>query len=244
MTNGNNFSNQDRANRARYEADRQRANQLTDQTTPATVYDEDGQPIVERESVSARPVTRDEVNYRNGYVEGQNQQRIHEDIRRTRAENSAATGTLIGLLIASIAGLVLAALYFLPGNREPQVTPAPATSPTQPRNDNQPQSTERTIIERVREVPASPENTQIIVPPSSPQPAPTQPSVIQPSLTQPDASELPSQTNPDTVPGSVPDSSVTDPVDPAIPADPNQSLSQPDTTLDGTTSGGTSTTGQ
>lgn len=234
MTNGNDFSNRNRVNRSNYDVDGQGTERLTDQTTPATLYDEDGQPIATGDSVNARPVTRNEVSYRDGYVEAQNQQRVREDIQRTRAENSAATGTLIGILIASIAGLILAALYFLPGNRQPQVAPAPTASPAQPQTNTQPQDTDRTtIIERVREVPASPENTQIIVPPSSTQPAPTQPDAPQ---TAP--SEVPSQLPSEP---SIPDSSVTNPVDPAIPADPNQS-SQPDTTLDGT--GTTGTTGQ
>jgi hypothetical protein len=237
MTNGNNFPDQNRVNRANYEGDRQRTDRMVDQVT-SVEYDENGVPIATqnvttRDSVNARPATRDEVSYRNGYVEGQNQQRVHEDIQRTRAENSAATGTLIGILIASIAGLVLAALYFLPQNRQPQVTPAPAASPAQPQNTTQPQGANRTtIIERVREVPAAPQNTEIIVTPSSPQPvqpAPTQSAPTQPDLTQPDTSA--------SEPVTPLDSSVTDPVDPAIPADPNQSLSQPDTTSDGTTTG-------
>lgn len=248
MTNRNNFSNQDRVNRSNYDVDGQETEQLSDQTTPTTIYDENGQPIATRDSVNARSATRDEVSYRNGYVEAQNQQRVHEDLRRTQAENSAATGTLIGILIASIAGLVLAALYFLPGNRQPQVAPTPTASPAQPQdpvqpqNDTQPQDTDRTtIIEREREVPAAPQNTEVIVPPSSPQPA--QPAPTLPDATQPAPSQLPSEQ-------VIPDSSVTDPVDPAIPADPNQSPSQPDTTSEGTsttpdtTSDETSTSGQ
>lgn len=240
MTNGNNFSNQNRVNRSNHDVDGQGTERLTDQTTPATIYDEDGLPIATRDAVNTRSATRDEVSYRNGYVEAQNQQRVREDIQRTRAENSAATGTLIGILIASIAGLILAALYFLPGNRQPQVAPAPTVSPTQPQDaaqpqtNTQPQDTDRTtIIERVRE-PAAPQNTEIIVTPSSP--GPVQSAPTQPDATQTAPSQLPSQ-----IPSepAIPDSSVTNPVDPAIPADPNQSLSQPDTTQPNTTTDGT-----
>lgn len=241
MTNGNDFSKQNRVNRSNYDVNREGTERLTDQTTPAIVYDEDGQPIATHDAVNARPATRDEVSYRDGYVEAQNQQRVREDIQRTRAENTAATGTLIGILIASIAGLILAALYFLPGNRQPQVAPAPTASPAQPQDpaqpqtNTQPQDTDRTtIIERVREVPAAPQNTEVIVTPSSPQS--TQPAPTQPDATQTAPSESLSEP-------SIPNSSVTDPVDPAIPVDPDQSLSQPDTTQPDTTSDGTGTTG-
>lgn len=248
MTNGSNFSDQNRVDRTN--VNRQRTDRVTEQTVSTTVYDENGQPIVTDDAVNARPVTRDEVSYRNGYVEGQNRQRVHEDIQRNRAENSAATGTLIGILIASIAGLVLAALYFLPGNRESQITPAPATSPAQSQDDTQdtqPEGTNRTTIierERVREVPA-PQNTEIIVPPSTSEPAPpasTQPSLTQPDLTQPAPTQSSGQASPDSSDNTVPDSSVSNPVDPAIPADPDQSPSQSDTNS-GTT-GGTGTAGE
>jgi hypothetical protein len=242
MTNGN-HSDRNRVQRSSYETqnvrDNYQADGLNNQTTPTPVCDEEGRPIAAEDSVNARSATSDEVAYRNGYVAAQNQQRIQADIQRTRAENSAATGTVIGILIASIAGLVLAALYFTP-QRQPQVAPDPTARPAQPQADpTQPQGTNRTtIIERVREVPVqtSPNNTEIIVTPSSPQPV-TQPNPAQPNLIQPAPSPSADQVVPD---GSVqvsPDSSVTNPVDPAIPVDPNQSFSQPNPLPNGTSTG-------
>lgn len=233
MTNKDSFSDQDRIQRSNSEE------HLTERTNDANNVNEYSAGVdqngVDQDTVSARPATQDEVAYRNGYVQGQQREQIHDDIQRTREENSAAAGTgvIVGVIIASIAGLVLAALYFMPQNRQP--VPVPAASPAQPQSSpTQPQTTNRTTIierERVREVPSTPQDTEVIITPSSPQPQPVQPTVqptVQPSVTPPNATQpapntVPSQVTPDSTTTS-PNSTITSPVD------PNQSLSQPSVT--------------
>lgn len=241
MTNRNN-SEQERLHRSDL------SNDEYETTAPSTDYRDDHSPDydpnynseIEPDTVSTRPPTPDEIAYHNGYVNGQQRKIIHEDIQRTQAENSAATGAIVGLIIASVAGAILAGLYFTTQERQPQVAPAPTASPVQPQaSPAQPQNNRTTVIERIREVPSAPQNTEVIVTPTAPasqsqpsitqpsvtQPDGTQPSLTQPNLTQPVPSPLPSeQTSPNTT---------VQPVDPAF-SDPNQSLSQPDATSNGT----------
>jgi hypothetical protein len=109
------------------------------------------------ETITTRPATDREIAYRNGYVQGRAleqtenyrrrtmQARIREQQARLRAENGAASGVIIGFLIALIAAVVGSIVYFA-GDRNPEVqTPEPATTAPEPTNQ------ETTIIERTIE---------------------------------------------------------------------------------------------
>lgn len=94
----------------------------------------------------------DDLAYREGYAQGRSEQ--PHRVRETRVQsNNLATGWLLGLLFAGLAGLGLAVLYFAQNNE-------PASNSTQPEvNITQPQSPEEpTVIEKTEEViPDSPE---------------------------------------------------------------------------------------
>lgn len=178
---------------------------------PSKRQDPNYHPITENDRVNARPATRDEVAYRNGYTHGRQVERVNDSIQQTRENNSAATGVVIGVLLAAIAGIVLAMFYFLPQNQRTETSPA--ASPTPQSNTTQRSNTEKTtVIERVREVAPAPQRTEIIVP------NPAQ------SETQPNSAPT-SQTAPGTAPGTAPSS------DSSATQQPSQS-----TQTDGTTS--------
>jgi hypothetical protein len=187
-----------------------RENDFSDRTRIQN-SDPNSRPLSD-ETINTRPATPDEVAYRNGYTEAQQRERIQENIRQTRENNSAATGIVIGVILASIVGLTLATLALLSGDRQPD-PPTGVPSPTQPQTTTPPQNqtTERTtIIERAPQ--PAPQQTEIIVPspaqPSVTQPSDTQPSVTEPSVTQPPVTQpqltQPETTQPNTLPSEVP----------------------------------------
>lgn len=75
--------------------------------------------------VSGREATREEIARRDGYVQGRNDENYAQGALRTqermiaqeRANDSAASGMLVGLLIALLAAGAGAALYFFTGDR-------------------------------------------------------------------------------------------------------------------------------
>lgn len=156
--------------------------------------DENASHIAEddHERVSEQPATADEIAYRNGYVEGQEWQRIHESVRRHHAASGLFTGTMLGVGLASLVGLVLATIYFSP-NRQPAVSPSGSPIPVQPAPP--PTSISPGVVPNQTGQTAapvtipSPQNTQMIVP-SSPQP--TLPETLQPL---PQADPVPSQSS-------------------------------------------------
>lgn len=128
--------------------------------------------------------------YHDGYVHGrviENSQQA--EIRRVRENDTAARGLLLGIILTSLLGLGLAAVYYLNQRNEavePAVTPTTAPRAIEPSPAPTPiRSTERetTIIERAipvpqpsaEERPATPTNIDITVPtpPSQPTPAAT-----------------------------------------------------------------------
>jgi hypothetical protein len=161
-------------------------------------------------TVNTRPATQDEVAYRNGYVQGRNREQIYNDVQRTRESNSAATGTVVGVLLAAVVGLILAMVYILPQMNRTETTPSPTASPAQPQsNKNQPKNTEKTTVieRRVQEVipVPQPQRTEIIVPSTQPQTNPNPSSSSSSSSpSQSDAqgsdSAAPSQTSSQTAP--------------------------------------------
>jgi hypothetical protein len=142
-----------------------------------------GQPnghVTTTRTSSSIPSTADqsakETARHNGYVQGAiseniRQGNVREDVQDLRDNENAGRGLLVGLVIASVAGLVLASVYFL--NRQdpsPVIVPTPrvdrpaATSPTKTIER------ERTIIERTEKavpVPQSSGSVRVITQPSS-----------------------------------------------------------------------------
>lgn len=87
--------------------------------------------------------------YRDGYVHGQVSEHRHlEHDRSVRENNSAATGLLLGVSLAALAGLAGAGVYFFTQQNEPvpttPVIQAPAPEVSEPQNTR----SETTIIER------------------------------------------------------------------------------------------------
>lgn len=126
-------------------------------------------------SVNARPATRDEIAYRDGYVRGKAAEqreydrrraaeaRMYEENARLRADNGVSTGLILGFVLAGVAAVVGGALYVYNDMSTPTATPE-ATTPQEP-------STDTTIIqrtiERTREVVPAP--TQIQLPEVNPE---------------------------------------------------------------------------
>lgn len=97
--------------------------------------------------------------YRDGYLHGRDtENRIQEENRIVRENNSAATGLLYGITITALLGLIGGAIFLLthrdqPSTRPVQVVPVPNTSqPQSPqRQTTIIQRTERTV-DRTREI--------------------------------------------------------------------------------------------
>lgn len=93
-------------------------------------------------TVKGRPASPEEVAYRDGYIRGratedqaQNQQRHMDDIRaeqmaQARANESASSGLLAGLLIAIIAACIGGGAYYFTRDTEPATTEAPVERET------------------------------------------------------------------------------------------------------------------
>jgi hypothetical protein len=124
-------------------------------------------------SVNARPVTRDEVAYRDGYVRGKSAEQLEQDRRRAadarmyeanarmRADNGVSTGLLMGLVLAAVAAVIGGALYVYNADQG-TVTPTPeATTPATPQSSNNDTTIIQRTIERTREVVPAPSNVQV-----------------------------------------------------------------------------------
>jgi hypothetical protein len=108
-----------------------------------------------RRDPNSNPKLSQEVAYREGYQTGRDSERLsQQETYSAREENSAASGLIIGLALASLAALAGGTIYFLNARNEPveqtapstQVVPVPVPVPdnSQPRTSNK----ETTIIER------------------------------------------------------------------------------------------------
>lgn len=131
-------------------------------------------------STNARPATRNEVAYRNGYVQGQNakdrnlaaeerlaHERARYDLQASRDNENAARGLLLGIFVMALLGLVGGALFLFNQREEnnlPTIIPVPQNN--QPQNQAAPPSPkqETTIIERTID------RTQEVIPVPAPQP--------------------------------------------------------------------------
>jgi hypothetical protein len=147
------------------------------------------------DGVTRREATHDPANYRDGYWQGRESERHAVENQQARENESAASGLLIGLLLAGLAALGAGAYYLL-NNQNREVVPAPVINVPAP--DQSPQTTER-IIERVVPVPQAPPevniptpNVNISVPnpvaPSPAAPAPAAQSQSSPAPAQPQGS--------------------------------------------------------
>ncbi|HEY9693096.1 MAG TPA: hypothetical protein V6D15_12870 [Oculatellaceae cyanobacterium] len=112
------------------------------------------------------------TSYRDGYVHGRvSERRRQDEVLEVRDNNNAARGLLIGISIASLLGLGLAALFFW--NQRQEEAPTQIIVPQSVSPSPSPQSAETqnrtTVIERqVEQVP------QVIRVPQQPASAPTQ----------------------------------------------------------------------
>lgn len=143
----------------------------------------------------------DPTAYKDGYVQGRvSEQRLNEENQRVRDNDNAASGLVIGILLTSLAGIVIGLLFFLNQRNE---TPTPASAPpvTAPSSApaSQPSNNRTTIIERTKtevipvpQQPVAVPDVNITVPDSSQQ-APAQTAPNQTAPTQPtDPSSAPS----------------------------------------------------
>ncbi len=123
------------------------------------------------DSINARPVTRSEVAYRDGYVRGQMAEKRWQNTQRARDNNNTIGGILLGILLAASAGLAAIVFYSLNYSNEPTSNP----QVTEPSNSEQ----ETTIIERTIE------RTQEIIPVPQEQPTTSTSSETNLELSQP-----------------------------------------------------------
>ncbi|MBE9160708.1 hypothetical protein IQ265_28370 [Nodosilinea sp. LEGE 06152] len=145
-------------------------------------------------SINARPVTNDEIAYRDGYVRGKSTQqleqerrraaeaRIYEENARLREDSGVSTGLILGLTLAALAAVIGGLIYvYSEENATPGVTnPTPEAVTPEPAN-NETTIIERTI-ERTQEVVPAPSsvqppevNVELNNPVQAPAPAPAQP---------------------------------------------------------------------
>jgi hypothetical protein len=106
-----------------------------------------------RRDPNSNPNVSQEVGYREGYRTGRDSERLYQqEVSSAREENSAASGLIIGLALASLAALAGGAIYFFNDRNEPVQQPAPATQvvPVPVPDNSQPPTTnkETTVIER------------------------------------------------------------------------------------------------
>lgn len=106
-----------------------------------------------RRDPNRNPNVSQEVGYQEGYRTGRDSERLYQQqASSVREENSAASGLIIGLALASLAALAGGAIYFLNARNEPVQQTAPATQvvpvPVPDRSQPPTSKTETTVIER------------------------------------------------------------------------------------------------
>lgn len=131
------------------------------------------------EGLTQRSAVQDRAGYQDGYWQGRYSERRNQAERRAYEEDSAASGLILGLLLAALAGLGLGTYFFLnEQNRTPVVTPPTIRIPNASPSPSS-QVRER-IIERDRVVPVpqqapSMPDVNITVPNPAPESRVTQP---------------------------------------------------------------------
>ena len=171
------------------------------------------------QNLNGQPVTPEETNYRDGYVQGQaSEQRYQGERDRASESNGAAAGLLIGTLIAALAGGAIALFYYNSQDRQPDVivqpTTAPAASPSpQAQQSPSPQPQRTTIIQRTieRQVPAPAPEINI----QAPAPAPAAPAAPAPAAQS--APPAAPEAAPQTAPPAAQNNAQPQPPEPAAP---------------------------
>ena len=132
-----------------------------------TYSDTDGHTSISKTTETANGAN----TYKDGYVNGQVDERYQENALASRDNENAGRGLLIGILLASLAALTAGAVWF--ANQSNDVNPvAPVVVPVPNRAEPSPvpeTKTETTIIDRTRDV-------LVPVPQQQTSPAPQQPS--------------------------------------------------------------------
>lgn len=122
------------------------------------------------ESVNNNTTQPKANSYRDGYMQGRVSERRHqEDVLVQRDNENAGRGLLVGILVTSLIGLTLGAVWFVDRtNQEATQATPPVIIPPQPRDPSpeaNPAPQKETIIERTRDV-------LVPVPQQAPSPAP------------------------------------------------------------------------
>ena len=156
------------------------------------------------DGVHGRPATPEEIAQRDGYVQGRNdenyaQRNLRDQERvvtQARANDSAASGMVFGLLIALLAAGVGAAFFFLSGDR----TPAPVAVPQIEKEKVTEKET--TIIEKQAPAPAvslpdvQVDVPEVEVPDINIQNEAPEPAAQEPPAPEPAAQEAPAEAAP------------------------------------------------
>ncbi|MBE9177565.1 hypothetical protein IQ268_03110 [Oculatella sp. LEGE 06141] len=149
-------------------------------------------------------VSPEDASYRDGYVRGRTVDRYQQDnVTEVRDNENAARGFLLGILLTSLVGVVIAAIFFVSQQNQAPAPVVPVPVPAEPNaveppapQTNNTEVRER-VIERTRELvpvpqPQAPAPTEAQQPvPQTQQPivdVPTQPQspIQQPNVVQPE----------------------------------------------------------
>ncbi|MBD2058574.1 hypothetical protein H6F88_21675 [Oculatella sp. FACHB-28] len=139
--------------------------------------------------------TASPASYQNGYTQGRVVERqAYEENLRVRDDNSASRGLLLGILLTSLLGLTVGALYFVNQQSQTPVVPVPV-EPQEETETNNTEVRER-IIERTREIVPVPQPQAPAPQQPAAEPAPavppastTQPEAVLPEIAQPEAAQ-------------------------------------------------------
>ncbi|MBD1865802.1 hypothetical protein H6F95_00520 [Cyanobacteria bacterium FACHB-471] len=166
--------------------------------------------------------TASPASYQNGYTQGRVVERqAYEENLRVRDDNSASRGLLLGILLTSLLGLTVGALYFV--NQQSQTPVVPVPVPVEPQEETETNNTEvrERIIERTREIVPVPQPQAPAPQQPAAEPAPavppastTQPEAVQPETAQPETAQ-PEATQPEAVQPEPAQPQVSEPVPPA-----------------------------
>lgn len=163
-------------------------------------------------AANGQPNPQTDLDYQDGYVQGRVHEQSIETNLRERDNQNAARGMLLGIVFASLASAIIAALFISNQNQTstPVIPAAPVAVPANPQNSSpapSPQTNTQVrerIIERTQEVvpipqaPASSNSQQGSVNPASGNQSTQAAPAAQPPSTQPQGqvSQPQTQTNP------------------------------------------------
>lgn len=164
---------------------------------------------------SSETVNNNPNSYRNGYINGREIERNYQQANLAARDNdNASRGLLLGILLTSLAGLIVGAFWYFNQPREAEVNQVqPVLVPTPNNELPSPQPQQTTIIEKTREVPVvvpqpqvptinipSPPDINVNVPPQQPATSGTQTAPQRDSSTDTPAAGSRSNSSETTVP--------------------------------------------